>query len=67
MEHFLDFDLPQELIVTCPSIRRDGDRMIIYQNKRLVHENFTNIVKYFEACLEILSQKGSIHSELLLI
>ncbi|MGL4560895.1 MAG: tRNA preQ1(34) S-adenosylmethionine ribosyltransferase-isomerase QueA [Brevinema sp.] len=81
MNYFIDFDLPDELIATKPSLTRDGDRMIIYDTKQIIHESFKNIINYvrkddliifnnskvFKARLDIVSKKSGIVSEMLLI
>lgn len=81
MKYFLDFDLPASLIATHPSLERDGDRMIVFEDNHLTHEEFTNIEyhlkegdiivfnnsKVFKARLEIFSLKKDLTSELLLI
>ena len=81
MEYFLDFDLPEELIATHPSIKRDGDRMIIFQDNQVSHEHFTHIKNYlkkddiivfnnskvFKARLDIFAINREVQSELLLI
>ncbi|MGL4677068.1 MAG: tRNA preQ1(34) S-adenosylmethionine ribosyltransferase-isomerase QueA [Brevinema sp.] len=79
MEYFLDFDLPETLIATQPSYNRDGDRMLVFQDSHLLHDQFIHISQYlkkgdiivfnnskvFKARLEFSSE--SKHSELLLI
>ena len=81
MKYFLDFDLPEQLIATSPSLTRDGDKMMIFQEGQLTHEQFININNYlkdddiivfnnskvFKARLTISALKNDFQSELLLI
>lgn len=81
MKYFLDFNLPERLIATVPSLTRDGDKMMIFQKNQLTHEQFVNINSYlrkddiivfnnskvFKARLTISALQKEIKSELLLI
>ncbi len=81
VKYFLDFDLPKNLIATQPSPNREQDRMIIFQDDQITHDDFVNISQYlkegdiivvnnskvFKARLDIKAIDKDFESELLLI
>ena len=42
-----DFDLPKELIAQEPLDKRDESKLLVYNNGKIEHLKFKDIVKYF--------------------